>query len=77
MSFIIQITLLSYLNLLNRFENEFFSYRVNDRSSTIRSKEINAFYSGRLSEYDLVEIQVHFIPFFFFFFSFFAFRNQL
>ncbi|AEE76617.1 Protein JAZ13 [Arabidopsis thaliana] len=31
---------------------------VNDRSSTIRSKEINAFYSGRLSEYDLVEIQM-------------------
>ncbi|CAH8261409.1 unnamed protein product [Arabidopsis lyrata] len=31
---------------------------VNDHSSAIRSKEINAFHSGRLSEYDLVEIQI-------------------
>ncbi|KAG7578261.1 hypothetical protein ISN45_Aa03g024570 [Arabidopsis thaliana x Arabidopsis arenosa] len=31
---------------------------VNDHSSAIRAKEINAFHSGRLSEYDLVEIQM-------------------
>lgn len=44
----------------NGYQNDF-DRVLGVHSSAIRSKETNAFYPGRLREYDLVEIQVQFL----------------